>query len=72
MEFPAYVDAWELHRGALKEGIGITPGQIFSATNQFNNYIRLNYCSIWNTRVDKHLEKLELLIINYQAYNIKS
>lgn len=72
MELPVYVDAWELHRRALKEGTGISPGQIFSATNQYNNYIRLNYCPIWNTRVDKHLEKLALLIINYQTYKISS
>jgi DNA-binding transcriptional MocR family regulator len=72
MELPVYVDAWELHRRALKEGTGISPGQIFSATNQYNNYIRLNYCPIWNIRVDKHLEKLALLIINYQTYKISS
>jgi DNA-binding transcriptional MocR family regulator len=68
MELPTYIDAWELHRRALKDGIGISPGQIFTATTQYNNYIRINYCLIWNTRVDKHLEKLAQLIVNYQTY----
>jgi len=68
MELPIYIDAWELHRRALKDGIGISPGQIFSTTNHYDNYIRITYCQIWNTRVDKYLEKLAQLIINYQAY----
>jgi DNA-binding transcriptional MocR family regulator len=67
MELPIYIDAWELHRRALKESIGISPGQIFSATNQYDNYIRINYCLIWNSRVDKHLEKLAQLILKYKV-----
>jgi DNA-binding transcriptional MocR family regulator len=62
MELPAHINAWELHRQALKEGIGISPGQIFSASSRYDNYIRINYCLIWNTKIDRHLEKLAILI----------
>jgi DNA-binding transcriptional MocR family regulator len=65
MELPDYINAWELHRLALNEGIGISPGQIFCTSKQYDNYIRINYCPIWNIRVDKHLEKLASLIKDY-------
>jgi DNA-binding transcriptional MocR family regulator len=67
LELPAHIDAWELHRRALREGIGICPGQIFSTTSQYDNYIRINYCPIWNTKIDRHLEKLAILIRKYKA-----
>ncbi|HMG10072.1 MAG TPA: hypothetical protein VK609_16275, partial [Mucilaginibacter sp.] len=65
LELPAHIDAWELHRRALREGIGICPGQIFSTSSQYNNYIRINYCSIWNTKIDRYLKKLAGLIRQY-------
>lgn len=67
LELPAHIDAWELHRRALQEGIGICPGQIFSTSSQYDNYIRINFCPIWNTKIDHHLEKLALLIKRYKT-----
>jgi DNA-binding transcriptional MocR family regulator len=65
LQLPVHIDAWELHRRALREGIGICPGQIFSTTSQYDNYIRINYCPIWNTKIDRYLEKLAVLIRKY-------
>ncbi|TKC62388.1 PLP-dependent aminotransferase family protein [Pedobacter hiemivivus] len=65
MELPAHIDALELQRRAIDQGIGICPGQIFTASNQYNNFIRLNYCLLWTPKIDKHLKKLGTLIINY-------
>jgi DNA-binding transcriptional MocR family regulator len=62
LELPPYINASELHRRALQEGIGIFPGQIFSTSSQYDNYIRINYCLIWNTKIDRYLEKLAALI----------
>jgi DNA-binding transcriptional MocR family regulator len=67
LELAAHIDAWELHRRALQDGIGICPGQIFSTSSQYDNYIRINYCPIWNTKIDRHLEKLALLIKKMHA-----
>lgn len=43
VEFPAGVDTLRLHRDALERGINIAPGQIFSATHQFANCLRMNF-----------------------------
>ena len=43
VEFPPAVDTLQMHRDALDRGINIAPGQIFSATRQFRNCLRLNF-----------------------------
>ena len=67
LELPATINASELHRRALREGIGIFPGQIFSTSPQYNNYIRINYCLIWTTKIDWYLEKLAMLMKKYKS-----
>lgn len=42
---PEKTDVTSLQRNALKEGINIAPGAMFSNTNEFDHYIRLN-CAI--------------------------
>jgi DNA-binding transcriptional MocR family regulator len=42
---------------ALKGEITITPGYLFSPTNQFQNFIRLN-AAAWNRPIERALEKL--------------
>jgi DNA-binding transcriptional MocR family regulator len=66
LELPVHVNAWDLYQQALKKGIGISPGQIFSASTQYDHYIRINYCLLWNRKIDQHLEKLAMLIKNYK------
>ena len=43
MEFAPGVDTLRLHQEALKRGINIAPGQIFSATRAFSHCLRLNF-----------------------------
>jgi DNA-binding transcriptional MocR family regulator len=42
---PEKTDVMALQKNALKEGINIAPGAMFSNTNEFDHYIRLN-CAI--------------------------
>ena len=67
LELPVTINASELHRRALQEGIGIFPGQIFSTSFQYNNYIRINYCLIWTSKIDWYLEKLAMLVKKYKS-----
>ena len=39
---PEKVDSLVLYQRALKAGITIVPGYLFSATSKYRNYIRLN------------------------------
>jgi DNA-binding transcriptional MocR family regulator len=42
VQLPAHIDSLHLYRQALSAGIAITPGYLFSPTNQYRNFIRLN------------------------------
>ncbi|MBL7870633.1 MAG: PLP-dependent aminotransferase family protein [Cyclobacteriaceae bacterium] len=51
-------DGYKLHKRALKNQIGIAPGQIFSAQGQFQNYFRLSYGLPWSDQIEKGLTTL--------------
>jgi DNA-binding transcriptional MocR family regulator len=54
---PESVDSLELYKRALEKGITLTPGYIFSATQQYRNFIRLNV-AYWS---DKTVHAMQLL-----------
>jgi DNA-binding transcriptional MocR family regulator len=56
------IDAYKLHKRALKHNIGIAPGQIFSTQGQFKNYFRLSYGLPWSERVEEGIKTLGDLI----------
>ncbi|SFU81069.1 aminotransferase-like domain-containing protein [Pseudoduganella namucuonensis] len=58
VELPDGVDALALHQAALREGIGIAPGPMFSAKRAFRNCIRLNYGHPWE---DSHAAAIATL-----------
>lgn len=62
IELPDGVDAFELQKKALSQGIGICPGHIFSSFNYYNNYIRLNFCPLWNNKIDNAIKVLAVVI----------
>jgi DNA-binding transcriptional MocR family regulator len=57
VQLPPQVDSLELYKRALQGGITLTPGYVFSPTNQFSNFIRLNAAS-WNYANERALERL--------------
>jgi DNA-binding transcriptional MocR family regulator len=57
VELPANRDSLKLHRLAIKAGISIAPGPIFSARRRFRNCLRLS-AFFWNERVDRAIETL--------------
>jgi DNA-binding transcriptional MocR family regulator len=61
VQLPDTVDSLELYRLALKERIAITPGYIFSATEQYQNFIRLNAAN-WSKEAERAIERLGELI----------
>lgn len=62
VKLPDGVNALKLHRRALQLEISIAPGPIFSAQQQFQDYIRLNYGHTWDARMEQALEQLGQLI----------
>jgi DNA-binding transcriptional MocR family regulator len=66
LELPEYVDAVELYGDALKEGITIAPGPIFSATGKYRNNIRLN-AAFWSERIELAIKTLGTLAAGMQG-----
>jgi DNA-binding transcriptional MocR family regulator len=62
VEMPRGVDALELHRAAVAEGIAFTPGQLFSASGRYRNCLRLNCGNPWHERYDKAVRRLGELV----------
>jgi DNA-binding transcriptional MocR family regulator len=62
VECAAAVDSLDLHRRALDLGISIAPGPIFSARQQFKNYLRLNTGHPWTDTMVQAIQKLAQLL----------
>ena len=62
IELPKNVSALKLHERALVEKISIAPGPMFSATQSFQNFIRLNCGHPWTSDLERAVETLGRLV----------
>ncbi len=61
VQLPEAVDSLELYKRALKAGIAITPGYVFSTTEQFRNFIRLNAAN-WSKEAEPAIRQLGKMV----------
>ena len=61
VQLPETVDSLVLYRQALKVGVTLAPGYIFSASQKFRNFIRLN-AAVWSKEVERAIGRLGELI----------
>ncbi|ENM5729150.1 PLP-dependent aminotransferase family protein [Vibrio mimicus] len=66
LELPANSDAMHLSESALANGISICPGPIFSTTQQYRSYIRLNFGYPWSPCLEQATLKLGKLLQSEQ------
>jgi DNA-binding transcriptional MocR family regulator len=57
VEMPKQVDAMRLYAEALKRGIGVAPGPIFTTGDDFKSCVRLS-AATWSPRVDDAVETI--------------
>ena len=57
VQLPENIDSLEIYKLALKNNITITSGYLFSPTNQFSNFIRLN-AAAWSYPIERAVERL--------------
>lgn len=57
VEMPEEVDALRLHQDALREGISIAPGMIFTTGEKYGNCMRVN-SAFWSERIEQAFETL--------------
>ncbi len=62
IEMNKRVNAYKLHKRALKHNIGIAPGQIFSSQGRFENCFRISYGEPWSEEIGQGLQTLGKLI----------
>jgi DNA-binding transcriptional MocR family regulator len=62
VELPDGNDSFEMARRALKQGISIAPGPLFSASGKFENYFRLSCARVWDDRLERALIALARLV----------
>jgi len=52
LELPANIDAVKLFDDALEAGISIAPGQVFSPSDRYSNFVRLSYGHPWGDKTE--------------------
>jgi DNA-binding transcriptional MocR family regulator len=62
IELNENTNAFDLQKAALKKGIGICPGHIFSTSDFYHNHIRLNYCPLWNNKIENAIKVIANLM----------
>jgi DNA-binding transcriptional MocR family regulator len=58
VECASNVDSLDVHRRALDFGITVAPGPIFSARQQFKNFLRINTGHPWTGAMDRAIQTL--------------
>lgn len=53
VELPGKIDGMQLYQQALEHGITVGPGYMFSVSNSYPNFIRLNYSSPWSHEIEQ-------------------
>ena len=62
VELPPGVDALDAPRAALRRGIVIAPGPLFSARQRFANFIRISAGTPWSERIGDAIRTLARLV----------
>jgi DNA-binding transcriptional MocR family regulator len=61
VEMPAGIDSTELFEHALRRGISLVPGPLFSGCCDYSNFIRLNCAVPWSDAVENAIKVLGVL-----------
>src|SRR5437016_2000993 len=70
VELPKGISAMKLYEQALAQHVFVLPGPMFSPSQAFRNYIRVNCSSPWSDQFDRALLKVGRIC--YQLYNSRS
>lgn len=62
LELSADVDSRQIFTQALQEGICIAPGDMFSTSDNYKNFIRLSCGYSWNEKFEKSIKTLSELV----------
>ena len=58
VELPKNADTLALYREALARGISIAPGRVFSNSDLYGNFLRINYSHAWTPQIEEAVKAL--------------
>jgi DNA-binding transcriptional MocR family regulator len=58
VELPEALNAAKLQDEAFNKDVTYAPGELFSAKGDYQNYLRISYCNVWEPKIEKALIKL--------------
>lgn len=61
----SHVDTSKIFSKAIEQGVSFAPGQIFSPSGKYKNYMRLSFGVKWNEKIDNAIESLGKLVHEY-------
>lgn len=61
LQLPDKTSGYEVYRLAREEGIHTAPGRMFSTTDKYEDYLRLNGANPWSERIEKAIQRLGAL-----------
>jgi len=62
VELPENINAVAFQEKAFQHEVSYAPGEIFSAKGDYQHYMRISYCNLWENKVEKALIKLGQLL----------
>jgi DNA-binding transcriptional MocR family regulator len=62
VQMPALRSPQKVFETALREGIRVAPGWIFSNSNRYDNYLRINCGIAFSAEVDKAIQRLASIV----------
>ncbi len=62
VQMPRGVDANDVFQHALKANIAVTPGELFSATGKYKNYMRISAGYPWTEKIDSAIKTLGAIV----------
>lgn len=61
----SHVDTSKLFSQSLSQGVSFAPGEIFSPSGKYKNFMRISFGVKWNDNIDKAVERLGKLVSDY-------
>ncbi len=58
VELPENINAADFQEKAFQHEVSYAPGELFSSKGDYQHYIRISYCNLWENKVQKALVKL--------------
>jgi DNA-binding transcriptional MocR family regulator len=73
LRMPLGLNTAQIFTMAVRQGISLSPGQIFSLRGEYHHYLRLNFGYPWNPRFESAMQTLgELLDASLQSHRPRS